>query len=231
MVALLCMKRTLLISTVGSLIGTLIFWMAGFIWFWFSSGEWLESVLWIGRESSWQWAIILFTFPVPVWVILVTILIVSFMLLLTRKGMTARINVSDERNRLKQDYTEDTIDGVNWRWEWSIWNRLASINGLTPYCHNCDAVLMAILSGDRFGDARTNLICEHCPSPKIPESPTEADEEESSKVVPHHQRQHLALREGKGRIVASREGHPEDVHKATEREILRRNRTKEYPNT
>ena len=54
-----------------------------------------------------------------------------------------------------QNYTEDSFDGVRWRWSW----RGNQVDNLCCFCPRCDAQVVY-----REGYEETEFICERCPS-------------------------------------------------------------------
>ena len=53
-----------------------------------------------------------------------------------------------------EDYTEDIVEGLKWRWEWTDGN----VSNLSCFCQICDATLIYV---PRHSDVV--LLCEKCP--------------------------------------------------------------------
>jgi len=55
-------------------------------------------------------------------------------------------------------YRKDFIKGVNWRWDWGS----CGVEGLTPYCPNCDMCLTYIEPRIYDHDSGTSFYCDQC---------------------------------------------------------------------
>ena len=134
---------------------------------------------------------------VPGWAILVMVALALFGLIVV--GILLIRSHRSERAPPYSDYTEDMLDGAKWRWIWTG-NR---IGNLWCFCPSCDAQLVCRV-GHQGTDFITDFICEHCPSDGS-----------------------LNRTRSRGRVVATLHGDSEYAVAATEREILRRIRTRE----
>ena len=195
--------KVFIIGVLASIIGGAI------LWFLQSQGFLYRGWIWFWGSLIWIWERLLWSYPMPLWAILLGAL---FLLLapITLKSLSKRLTQPNhEQNITYLSYVEDTIDGVKWRWRW---NSNQSIVGLQSFCHICDSQLQ-VFSYSFVGP--TKLICERCPS-------------QGSNGLNMSERQQLALREGRGRLVSTISGTPNQVQNATEREVFRRARSGEW---
>ena len=110
-----------------------------------------EVLLWVWSGLSWIWDLLYSSHPVPGGVILVLSLLALFGLV---KGLFQGEKKEQQVARPAfQNYTEDSFDGVRWRW------RGNQIDDLWCFCPRCDAQLVF-----REGYGETDFICERCPS-------------------------------------------------------------------
>ena len=116
---------------------------------------------WAWSVASWIYDTLRSSHSMPGWTILVAGLLaligLSVMFLLLKA-----IHLGGKEH-LYQHYTEDTIDGLKWRWTW-VGNEISNI---WCFCLSCDAQLVY---AEGFGETR--FICERCP----PEGPFVQDE-------------------------------------------------------
>ena len=107
----------------------------------------------VWNGGSWVWSALVSSYLLPGWAILgvgIFALLGSVVLIVNLKET---LQGADERPLL--NYTEDTVDGVVWRWRWVG----SSIGDLWCFCPICDAQLV-----HGQGLATTDFICERCPS-------------------------------------------------------------------
>ena len=102
-------------------------------------------------------------------------------------------------------YTEDVIDGARWRWSWTS----TGISTPVGFCPDCD--LQLVCTGS-IGPSQQAFVCERCPAdpglPGLPGMPSRV----------------------RFRVVATIAGSScYGACQAIEREILRRFRTREFP--
>ena len=110
-------------------------------------------LLWVWSGLSWIWDLLYSSHPVPGGVILVLSLLALFGLVkVLFQGEKKEQQVAGPAS---QNYTEDSFDGVRWRWGW----RGNQVNNLWCFCPRCDAQLVF---HERYGE--TEFICERCPS-------------------------------------------------------------------
>lgn len=152
-----------------------------------------EILLWSWGKIVWIWTALESDHLVSGWILL----IVGLLAIIGIRSIFGRICIyllSSEEPK----YTEDTLEGVKWRWRW-VNN---SISDLSCFCPNCDAVLLPFPSHNDFGELEsTLLLCEQCPQDKTHDLP-----------IP-------------GRIVEEFGGSWDYLKGKVGREILRRNRT------
>ena len=57
-------------------------------------------------------------------------------------------------------YTQDSFEGMTWRWSYDVYDRLTD---LSPYCPNCDALLVHIKEPYQLARASSvRFYCESC---------------------------------------------------------------------
>ena len=108
---------------------------------------------WIWSGVSWAWEMLISSHPIPGWVILAVGILALIGLVFV--AILLSVLLQEAKVHQHQNYTEDTIDGVIWRWRWEG-NR---IDNLWCFCPTCDSQL--VNSG---GFSETRYICERCPS-------------------------------------------------------------------
>ena len=118
-----------------------------------SGGVLAKVLLWVWSGLSWIWDLLYSSHPVPGGVILV----LSFLALF---GLVKVLFQGEKKEQhvagpALQNYTEDSFDGVRWRWGW----RGNQVDNLWCFCSRCDAQLVF-----REGYGKTEFICERCPS-------------------------------------------------------------------
>ena len=149
------MRNRIVVAVAGTVVGGLI--LAGFLEI---IGLFGKVVLWIWSSFSWIWGLLYSSHPVPGGVILV----LSLLALLGLFGLVKEL-FQGEKNEQPvagppfQNYTEDSFDGVRWRWHW-MGNQVAN---LQCFCPRCDAQLV-FFEGYRGMDFIREFICERCPS-------------------------------------------------------------------
>ena len=164
---------------------------------------------------AWAWGGLLRTYSIPGWVIplgviLPVVAVFSSRHILNRsKGSATR-----PAQRTFLSYTEDTIDGVKWRWRWI--GRPPSITNLWCFCQRCDSQLLHFSYGWPSGP--TKLVCERCPT-------------QSNDNLSREDMVNLSLQEGRGHVIATMNAYHEEIWSAVEREIHRRVRTEEWQST
>ena len=118
-----------------------------------SGGVLARVLLWVWSGLSWIWDLLYSSHPVPGGVILVLSLLALF-------GLVKKLFQGEEKEQQVtgpafQSYTEDSFDGVRWRWGW----RGNQVDNLWCFCPRCDAQLVF-----HEGYGKTEFICERCPS-------------------------------------------------------------------
>ena len=110
-------------------------------------------LLWAWELILWIIAALAAKHPTPGWVLLV-------MGLLVLVGLLAclRLILKKCRQPSFKKYTEDTIEGIVWRWQWNIDKqaKTARMVNLDCFCSKCDTKLVWDEDGNRF-------LCEQCP--------------------------------------------------------------------
>lgn len=66
------------------------------------------------------------------------------------------------KSKPKEEYIEDTIYDVIWRWKW----RKEEIHNLHAFCPTCEDMLVYDDSPCRGPKKETHFICEHCDQTK-----------------------------------------------------------------
>ena len=201
--------KTFWLAVLASVVGGVILW-ALFSDFPLS----VVAAVWLLIKGvwGWSWTILLGTYSIPGWAILLGVIltlaaVLSGRTVLKRSSQPTAIRPAQ---RLPDSYTEDTIDGIKWRWRWI--GTPASIENLWCFCQECDSQLLP--SPSRFGEA-TVLICERCPR--------QNGETLGWKVI-----ERLPLQTGRGQVIATIPGQQEEAWRSVKREILRKVRTGEW---
>ncbi|WP_316787109.1 hypothetical protein [Pedobacter frigiditerrae] len=79
--------------------------------------------------SVWKYIVLILTFKVSVFWIIITLLLISFVLFI--------INNTKKVLDPKLQYTTDVL--VNWKWEWTYSGKY--IDNLTPLCPSCNTIM------------------------------------------------------------------------------------------
>ena len=199
------------------------FWIAvlasvfGGIILWALFSDFLPSVVttvWLLAQGvwGWSWGILFGTYSIPVWAILLVVILTLAAVLCGRHVLKRNNQPTAIRpvHTTFLSYTEDTIDGVKWRWRWI--GSPASIENLCCFCQECDSNLLPTPSS--WGGS-TMLICERCPT-------------QSNDWLTQEDVVNLSLPVGRGHVIATRKGLQRNLWQATEREIHRKVRTGEW---
>ena len=121
-----------------------------------SSGLVVGMLSWAWSGISSVWVLLQSSHPVLGWVILVLGLLALFGLIFIGFLLKELLHGKKETaGPAFQNYTEDMVDGIKWRWRW----RGNQLTDLTCFCPVCDAQLV---HAEGFSDTR--FICERCPS-------------------------------------------------------------------
>ena len=145
------MQKRILIAVAGTVVGGLI--LAGILRL---NGLFAKVVSGIWSGVSWLGGMLQSSHSMPGWVILVLGLLALFgptiIGLLLKELLHGK---KETAGPTFQNYTEDMLDAVRWRWRW-VGNR---ITDLWCFCPICDAQLVA-----EGGLLETSFICERCSS-------------------------------------------------------------------
>ena len=145
------MQKRILIAAAGTGVGGLI--IAGILRL---NGLFAKVVSGIWSGVSWLWGMLQSSHSMPGWVILVLGLLALFGLIIIVLMLKELLHGKKETaGPAFQNYTEDMLDDVRWRWRW-VGNR---ITDLRCFCPICDSQLVS--SG---GFSETSFICERCPA-------------------------------------------------------------------
>ena len=121
-----------------------------------TSGLVVKVVSWVWNAVSWAWELLYSSHSVPGGVILVLSLLALFGLVIV--GLLLMLLFQGEKKAAApsfHNYTEDSFDGVRWRWEW----RGNRVDNLWCFCPRCDA---SLVYHETYG--ATEFICERCPA-------------------------------------------------------------------
>ena len=146
------MRKTISIAAIAGLIATVVgglilSLMPTSINLLRGAGSWLwDSMLWV-------WAILGSSHTIPGWAILTIGLLA--LVGLVALGILLIASLQRDTEQTYRNYTEDMLDGLRWRWEWTG----NKIDRLWCFCPSCDAQLV-------YSEAisSTLFICERCPS-------------------------------------------------------------------
>jgi len=135
-------------TLVGGVSTTIIvdFFSKASIW---STMKIVLNAIWVGLTAF-------LDFNIKVWWLLIAIVVLLTLLLFYAKYQDAK-----ERNRRPPfwDYTNDTIKGFSWEWEWKrSYGNTFNIDGLHPVCSKCNTPLMYT---DSYG-YYPELKCPRC---------------------------------------------------------------------
>ena len=107
----------------------------------------LEGLSWVWEQILWIGTALISKYPVPGWGLLTVGLVLVGLLHVCMKLIPLE--------KLPfEDYTEDIVEGLKWRWKWTDGN----VSNLSCFCQTCDATLIYV---PRHSDVV--LLCEKCP--------------------------------------------------------------------
>lgn len=103
-------------------------------------------------KTIWEWVLSIFTFSIPFWIILVTVIIIFIVKRIIRYIPESKPDFLN--------YTSDVIEGIKCEWSFNTYGGQLSFYGNTPVpvCNNCDGFLV-LDSSDYY---ILQLKCEHC---------------------------------------------------------------------
>lgn len=113
----------------------------------------LDAILWAWAGVKWTWSVLVASYQMPGWVLLLIGLLALIGLAKICQVLAPKTGIEPGYKR----YVKDTLKGAKWRWSWHG----GSISNLWCFCPTCDAQLIPSEGVDS-----TYFICERC-------SPTE----------------------------------------------------------
>jgi hypothetical protein len=95
---------------------------------------------------------------VPNWLLWILIILSAITVIRLIRSLSTRHAETDEPTH--RMYTQDSFEGLTWRWSYDVYNRLTK---LSAYCPNCDALLVNMREPYRLGGpSSARFYCESC---------------------------------------------------------------------
>lgn len=138
-------KRHPVISTaIATLLGSMFFK---------EPREFLYSIIagfWDFIAKCFRWTVL--DVSIPRWLLIILVFLSAIIIL------QIGFKLFKKDNPEYYGYTEDSINGITWRWDWGF----QGVVNLRPYCPNCDMCLTYILPQIWDEAAGTSFYCDRC---------------------------------------------------------------------
>lgn len=118
-----------------------------------------KSLQWIVSALSWFWGYLMSGVSIPHWLLWFLIIVSTVTVIRWIRSLSKR---DDEINELTvRMYTQDSFEGVTWRWSYGYYG--SPIN-ISPYCPACDSQLVYVRNNE-FSfrpSSSVSFYCENC---------------------------------------------------------------------
>ena len=110
-----------------------------------------DAFRWIGRALKSIGNYLISSLSVPNWLLWILTILSAATVIRVIRSLIKRDETNEPTFRM---YTEDSFEGVTWRWSYDVYDRLTD---LLSYCPTCDALLVHLKETYQLGPAQ---VCD-----------------------------------------------------------------------